>query len=66
MGVRTGHRLRQRYEEGCQQYSYQCDIYKELHPVVPKSISEQNLDFANETSCCPVRRQTLHTVMSDQ
>ena len=33
MGVRTGktlrqarNRLRQRYEEACQQYSYQCDI----------------------------------------
>ena len=31
-----------------------------------KSISEQNLHFANETSCCSVRRRTLHTVMSDQ
>ena len=41
-------------------------IYKELHPVVPKSISEHNVDFVNETGCCPVRRQTLHTVMSDQ
>ena len=30
-------------------FIYQCENYKELHPIVPKSISEQNLDFANET-----------------
>ena len=67
MGMRRGKTLRLKYEEGCRHYSYQCDIYKELyiHPVVSKSIIEQNLDFANERSCCPVRRRTLHTVMSD-
>ena len=26
----------------------------------------QLVNKTNETSCCPVRRQTLHTVMSDQ
>ena len=49
MGMRREITLRLKYEEGCRHYFYKCDIYKELHPVVPKSTSEKNLDLANET-----------------